>query len=143
MFYRGIWLLIIISFVFLLLALVFNKKFKFNLETLIAAILISISINLSFFVVFPVTFERSVTMFLLNTLNNNNFNNFCSGLTKKQLENKLINEYIIKNNAIDKRVNEQKIIDFINEEKSCISLTSKAGKFLKLSELIKKIYGIK
>lgn len=144
-FYRGIWLLIIISFVFLLLVLFFNKKFKLNLETLIAAILISISINLSFFVIFPVTFERSVTMFLLNTLKNNT-NNSCHGLIKSELQKMLINDYIVNKKAVDKRINEQIIIDFIkekNQEKNqCYYLTPKAFNFLTFSELINKIYGI-
>lgn len=142
LFYRGLLLLILISFVFLIMMLVINKKLKINLETLIAVILISVSINLIFFVVFPVTFERSVTMFLLNTLKNNS-DNSCYGLTKLDLEKKLINDYVIKRRAIDKRVNEQEIIGFIKEKNNCFSLTSKADKFLKLSEIIGRFYNLK
>jgi hypothetical protein len=107
-----------------------------HLESLIAAVMISAAIHLSLFIVFPVTFDRSVTMFLLNALKNNQ-------LSKKQLEQRLINDYIIKNKALDKRLNEQKIIDYIHEENNNISLTQKSIGFLDLSELIKRIYNVK
>jgi hypothetical protein len=141
LFYRGITLLIVNFFIFLFIAIFVNKKFKSNFETLLAAIIVSASINLSLFVVLPVTFERSVTMYLLRSLNENRINS-CGGLTKEQLEEKLINQYIIKNKAIDKRINEQELINFISNNQ-CVSITKKAKNFLNLSEIIERIYNIK
>ncbi|GAB4219351.1 MAG: hypothetical protein Fur009_5090 [Candidatus Microgenomates bacterium] len=81
-------------------------------------------------------------MYLLNTLKNNQ-NNYCHGITEKQLENKFINEYVIKNKAIDKRFQEQNIINFLVKDNGCIKITSKALNFLELSEIIKRLYNIK
>lgn len=141
LFYRGIVLLIIATVINSILLLITRRILKTNLETLIAAILVSASINLSLFVVLPVTFERSVTMFLFNTLKNGSDNN-CKGLTKSQLEEKLINEYII-NKAIDKRVYEQSIIGLISKNNQCYQLTPRALDFLKITEIIGKLYGFK
>ena len=111
------------------------KFYKKNFESIIAAIIVSTAINLSIFVVFPVTFERSVTIYLLNTLAQNQ-------LTKSQLQNKLINEYVIKNKTVDKRVIEQEIIHMISDDQNYLHLTKQGINFLKFSEIIKKIYGI-
>jgi len=142
LFYRGLWLLATVTLIFISAVLFFYKKIGASLETLIAAILVSVSINLSFFVVFPVTFERSVTMFLLNTLKTST-DNSCHGLTKSQLEKKLIEDYIIKKKAVDKRINEQSVIDFIKDKNQCIELTPKAIKFLEFSKIVGKYFKIK
>lgn len=100
------------------------------------------AVHLSIFVVFPVTFERSVTTYLLSVLRNNYNNPSCHGLTKPKLTEELINDYIIKKDAVAKRVEEQKIINFINTQGSCIQLTQRGLNFLDLSKIFKKIYGL-
>ena len=119
-----------------------NNYLKQNTESLISAVLISAAVHLSFFVVFPVTFERSVTMYLLQTIDGNENSESCTGISKLELENRLIGEYVIKNKAIDKRVAEQKVLDFIKEENQCIKTTSRNKGFLKFSEIIKRMYSI-
>jgi hypothetical protein len=75
--------------------------------------------------VFPVTFERSITMFLLNTLSNAS-STTCKGLSKEEMQTELINNYVIKIKAINKRVTEQQIIGFVSNSNSCIQLTPKS-----------------
>lgn len=87
--------------------------------------------------IFPVTFERSVTMFLLKTINSKN------GINKNDLEKILINDYIKKNKALEKRLIEQKEIDFLRVKKNKVFITDQGKKFLDFSRLIKKIYGLK
>ncbi len=82
------------------------------------------------------TFERSITMYLLKTINQN------QSITKKDLEKKLIDEYILKNKALEKRLNEQKVINFIEVKNGKVYLTKKGKKFLKIANLIDKIFGI-
>jgi len=119
-----------------------NNYLKQNTESLISAVLVSAAIHLSFFVVFPVTFERSITMYLLETIDGNENSELCAGISKLNLENKLIDEYVIKNKAIDKRITEQKVLDFIKEENQCIKTTPRNKSFLKFSEIIKRLYSI-
>lgn len=141
LFYKGL-MILLISFLFIfIIFFFFSIKKKYHFELLFSALIFSFSLHLVFFVVFPVTFERSVTMYILNTLKNNQ-KNICGGLTKSQLEEKLINEYILKNDAVGKRINEQKIINFLNNDNKCLKITSKSENFLNFSEIIKKIYNI-
>ncbi|MDH7476719.1 MAG: hypothetical protein QHH09_04675 [Microgenomates group bacterium] len=140
LFYRGLLLLLLNLFLWLLISILFYKKklVKFSLESIIASLIVSFSLNLSFFVVFPVTFERSVTMYLLKKLYGNE--NQC--ISKKQLEDSLIEEYIIKNNALDKRLVEQSIINFIDKKNQCLSLTQKAKNFIQFSKKINWFYNL-
>ncbi len=142
-FYRGT-MLLGTSFVLtlFLIAVIHSAFIKKHLESMIAALLVAFSIHLSLFVVFPVTFERSVTMYLLNTLKDNQ-QNTCQGLTKEQMKGKLINEYVVGKDAVNKRINEQTIIDMINKKDNCFQLTTRGTNFLELSEILKKVYNIR
>ncbi|OGK38206.1 hypothetical protein A3F03_02840 [Candidatus Roizmanbacteria bacterium RIFCSPHIGHO2_12_FULL_41_11] len=145
LFYRGLMLLavtVLTALMVVVITLRFNKRLLNYLETMIAAIVITAALHLSFFVVFPVTFERSVTMYLLNTLAQNQTAYSCPGLSKSQLEQKLILEYIIANRALDKRLAEQKEIDFISEKGECIQIAPKTNQFLRFSAFIKALYGL-
>ncbi|NCO88290.1 hypothetical protein AUK04_05015 [Candidatus Roizmanbacteria bacterium CG2_30_33_16] len=140
MFYRGLGLLFIATFLTLILLLTFRNKSKLNFETLVTSIVMSFSINIVFFVVFPVTFERSVTMYVLNKLNTSKQTQNCQGLSKSDLEKDFIENYVIKNQAMQKRINEQKIINMINEENNCISISSRGRSFLDFSRIVERIY---
>lgn len=141
LFYRGLTLFAISTLVTFLILFFLRKKLKnLTLETIINSIIFSLSIHLCFFVIFPVTFDRSVTMYLLNTINKNT-ENTC--IQKDNIQQKLINEYIIEQKAVSRRINEQSIIDFINIDNDCIQLTAKSKKFLNFSSIIKKLYQIK
>lgn len=140
MFYRGIGLLFITLLIFLLLLIVLRNNLKLNFETLVAALVMSLSINLVFFVVFPVTFERSVTMYILNKLNVSKQTQNCQGLSNSELEKDFIENYVVKNQAMQKRITEQKIINMISEENNCISISSRGRSFLNFSRVIEKIY---
>jgi predicted membrane protein len=120
----------------LIFLFVFRKKSRQNFFHYFLASVFSFSLLLSFFVVFPVTFERSITMYLLKTISQN------QGINKKELEKKLIDEYILKNKALEKRLNEQKVINFIEIKNEKVYLTEKGKKFLKIANLIDKIFGI-
>lgn len=144
LFYRGLGLLVITTIITCIIATLLNHYWlKLQLESLIAAFIISISIHLSLFVVFPVTFDRSVTMYLLSTLKEKSTNQICSGLSERDLEQYFIDEYVKDKRAIRRRINEQSIIHILKEEDNCVQLTQKGQTFLNLSGVIKKIYAIK
>lgn len=143
LFYRGITLLTLISIFFFIFTLVFHyfRPTKY-LQSIISAIVISISLNICFFVVFPVTFDRSVTMYLLNTLENQTANKTQKYLSENDLETLFINEYVKSQKAIGRRIQEQSMIDFLEKKSDQIYLTPKSLKFLNLSKTIKKIYNL-
>ena len=142
-FYRGLGLLVVATVVTGLSTILLRSTFRVGWESVVAALVVSAAFHISVFVIFPVTFERSVTMYLLNTLRNAPSQNVCTGYSKKDLERKLVNEYVIEGRAIDKRVNEQSEISFVSKRGACIGLTPRGASFLDLSEKLKRLYAIK
>lgn len=143
LFYRGIYLLAFLSLLIPVFALLLKLKYsKINLERFFSVLFVSICFNLSFFIVFPVTFERSVTMFLLNNIKSENRYE-CKIQSNQDLEKNLIEYYVIKNKAIEKRMEEQKVLDTIITQNNCVDLTKKGNDFLSFSEIVMRIYNIK
>jgi len=141
LFYRGNILLGLTALFFLLTSDVCKRVLKVRFETILAAIIMSASIHLAIFVVFPVTFDRSVTMYLLNRLNISQ-SPTCQGLSAQQMEQLFIKEYVKRDQAMARRIKEQSIINILKEHNNCVSLTSRGRNFLNLSELIKKLYAL-
>lgn len=143
LFYRGIYLLTFLSLIFPILTLLLKLKYsKINLERFFNALFVSICFNLSFFIVFPVTFERSVTMFLLNNIKSENRYE-CKIQSTQDLEKNLIETYVIKNKAIEKRMEEQKVLDTVITQNNCVDLTKKGNDFLSFSGIVMRIYNIR
>lgn len=143
LFYRGVELLAVLSAVSLVAGIFFASKTKFvRLETVIASVIMAASIHLAIFIVFPVTFDRSVTMYLLNALSGQSSNQ-CNGLVKSDLRSNFIQGYVDQQDAIGRRIKEQSVTDFVQQKGSCVSLTGKGEGFVKFSEVVKKVYGLK
>jgi hypothetical protein len=143
LFYRGLLLLVAATITSGFLLTLIKSKFALTYETIIPALFVSISLNLCFFVIFPVTFERSITIYLLNALNEPATSNTCQGILKDKLEQKFISEYVIKNQALSKRLTEQSEIGFVFTNNACVSITPKAKSFLSFSRVINLLYGIR
>jgi uncharacterized protein YacL len=144
LFYRGIYLLVVVFFINLILLFFLNKKFfQIPFELIFSFLVLSLSFHLVFFVLFPVTFDRSVTMYLLNQLEKNKSSVCQQGLTKEDLEKSLIEEYVKKDDAVGRRIFEQKETGFLEEKNQCLSVNKKGEQFLRFAQLVKKIYRIK
>lgn len=142
LFYRGLWLLGITSIMSLGGIIWFCMKVsKKWAESMLAALVLAISLNLSMFVLFPVSIERSVSVFLLNALSQGK-QELCGGLSKEDMQNQLINQYVIKNDGIGKRIEEQSGIAMIQQQSGCYQLTKRGDKFIFLSNIIKILYNI-
>ena len=128
-FFDGIYLLITSSIINFF---IFRKRTKNLLITLIAVL----SINFGFFVLFPVSYERSVSVSLLNNLSEENINSF---ITREQLQNEIKN---ITNNDmfLDKRINEQLYTGYIEEVDGKYILTNRIKNFVMLQNLISILF---
>lgn len=143
LFYRGVLLLLFSFLCFVAGYFILRKKFGLREETFLAALVMSLSLHLAFFVVFPVTFERSITMFFLKELSSQTtYSGLCGGLTSKQAEESLIKDYIIGKGAVARRVEEQRIIGFVDNGNECIQITGKGRSFLEFAKMVNRIYGI-
>lgn len=142
LFYRGI-VSLCLTYLFTFVLIYLLKRNRVYFEELgsgsvIAALLVSACIHLSFFILFPVTYERSVSMYLLYTLQNHKV------LKKEEMKTLLIREYINEKDAVGKRLEEQSYSSFITgNDINGIQLTQRGKIFLYVSNIIKRIYGIK
>lgn len=142
-FYRGSGLIMFVSVAMFIGLYFINKRIKMILESVVASIALSAAIHIAILIVFPVTFDRSITMFLLNQLQGSSLSNQCSGFTKSDLEDRLISEFIRKNHALDKRLREQSATGFLIKNNNCVELTNSGKLFIEFSKVMNKIYGIK
>jgi len=134
-FYEGVFCLLISSF----LCFLIYKKSE-NLKYVLLLLLTSFSINLSFFVLFPVALERSISVNMLREINLEygesefNFN--------QVLE--INNSFTSSTEFTQKRIDEQMVSGNIVINESGNYSMSKLGKLtLKLFELVSSIYDIK
>lgn len=136
LFFRGL-KLIFITIIFLGISLIFvKKKFLVSGEILFGAMSMAVAFHITCLIVFPVTFERSLTMYLLSVASKQEY------LKRDGFENLLVNGYIKKDGAVEKRLKEQEQIGFLKEESDGFILTDQGKNFLFFSSFIGKIYGL-
>ncbi|MFS8158651.1 MAG: hypothetical protein ACMG6E_00290 [Candidatus Roizmanbacteria bacterium] len=121
LFYRGIDILFVLAVMSLIwIAYLFYKR-DIYVQSYIAALCISASLWFSFFVLVPVTVDRSISTYLLETLVQSR-----SCISHDGLEDKFIKEYVKDHDAIKKRISEQVATGTITlSSKSCIQITPK------------------
>ena len=99
--------------------------------------LIIFLLTLNFFTIVPLTSSRSLSMYLLTNLVEYK-------VFEKEDVNFILNKYILSDSGSDKRIDEQKSIgNFVEENNESYLLSSRALIIVKVSEIIKKVYGIK
>lgn len=132
---------LVVTFTLILLCIGVYARYKSTkyIESFIAALVVSASIHLNIFVVFPVTFERSISMYLLSTLEKNR-GTACGGLTKDQMQGALVNTYVTDHDAVGKRIEEQSIIKMIEESNGCFRATQRVTRLLRVADWMKGIY---
>lgn len=103
LFYRGIAIALIAApLLALLLAIGGRHVQSLDLSTVIGATALSLAFNICFLIVFPVTFDRSVTMFLLARIEQQD-----GRLDARDLERIFVADYLGTLRQIDRRVEEQ------------------------------------
>ncbi|WP_019831981.1 hypothetical protein [Sphingomonas sp. PR090111-T3T-6A] len=99
---------------------------------IIAAAALSLSANLMFLIVLPVTIDRSISVFLLAEIDAHQ----ASPLTTRQLEAAFVQHYVHDMRQIDRRVAEQTISGTISAEDGKIRLTPRGQRFLRLARFL-------
>lgn len=139
--FRGLKLFIFSSIVTIWLILKFKIHWSLNiftLERIIMATIVSMSINAVCFVLLPVTFDRSVSIYLLNQLKNSGDN----WVDINQLIYKMESGFVEQEGAVEKRVKEQTAIGFVDVNGNVIRLTVRGRHFLDFAGNISKLYGL-
>jgi hypothetical protein len=139
LFYRGILLLITACIVVTLILLFIKISNRFNLLTyrdIILGITIIFSFNLLFFTHFPVTSERSISLFMLGYMNKN----VDKAFTKEEITQVFIEKYIIEYGEIEKRFHEQMVTGDIVSAGKGYRITKRGQSILKFFNFVDDLF---
>ena len=104
----------------------------------IASAALSFSFNICFLVLLPVTVDRSVSVYLLSTIEQQQN----SGIDADQLQRAFIEGYVVKMGAIDRRIDEQRKSGNITVAAGGqVHLTQRGRRFMALSRLVAQLFG--
>lgn len=130
-------ILMLIFLAILLLALVILvKKNVIVLDIGIACLLIFLFASLSFSLAVPAVFDRSVSLYLINIMDNQGE----SGMTEEEIKQKLISVYFHEDHAIKKRLGEQIQGGNIEERSGRYYITDGGSRFMSFARFLSSIY---
>jgi len=143
LFYRGLLVLAVAAVMHWGISFWFLQKTKFtqpnqNVHIANAIAAIALCFNVAFFMIVPVSLDRSVSVFLLGYMNSAS-----QPLSKQDLRTIFTDIYLNKYDAIDRRVSEQLYSKNIEDTGNQTYVLSENGKrFISTSILIAKIFNI-
>ena len=124
LFYRG-WLLAGLVAALLAIGMVLaGRRLKLDPQTIIGAVFCSAALNVCFLVLFPVTIDRSISVYLLARVEAQ------PGMTTEQLSEQFQDGYVRRMRQIDRRVVEQERSGNITVNDGEIRVTDAGKRFL-------------
>ena len=137
LFYRGV-VLAISAAVLTGLAAIWLARRTGDSSLPIASVAVSLSFNICFLVLLPVTVDRSVSVYLLSTIERQQG----AGIGANQLEQAFITGYVVNMGAVDRRIDEQ-IRSGISAVGSTgeLRLTPQGRRFMNFGRLVAKLFG--
>ncbi|NWK94750.1 hypothetical protein DM806_03535 [Sphingobium lactosutens] len=136
LFYRGVALAAIAAGMMLVAAILLARRHALDGPTIIGAVALSLAFNISFLIVFPVTFDRSITMFLLARIERQD-----GELDARALEQVYVREYLGEMRQIDRRIAEQGLSGNIRVERGHIHITPQGRRLLDGGRMIGGWFG--
>lgn len=140
-FYRGIVILILTCLLSLFGLILFKRSVLgriFDFRDIVLSVVLIFSFNLVFFTHLPVTAERSVSIFILKSVSQDPD----LSLDEKEITKLLIDQYLGKEGAIEKRLHEQIISGNITKVGNGYQLTKQGYNLLMFYSQISNIFGI-
>ncbi|WP_443970359.1 hypothetical protein [Sphingobium sp. CR28] len=132
LFYRGILTGLCAVFVLGLMIAVVAKRFRIDLSTAVGAVIASLSLNICFLVLLPVTVDRSISVFLLARIEQQD-----GRLTAPALDRLFRDAYLTDLRQIDRRVSEQILSGNISVDATGhIRMTPRGRAFLAFSRYV-------
>jgi len=137
LFYRGIVLAVGVAVVIGLLAAWIGAR-SGDSSLPIAAAALSLSFNVCFLVLFPVTVDRSVTVYVLSTIERRQD----SGVDPAALQRAFVDGYVVKMGAVDLRLREQaKSGNIAVGADGKVRLTPQGRRFMQFSRIVARLFG--
>ena len=137
LFYRGIALALVAALVTGIIAM-WPARRTSDSSLPIAAAALSLSFNICFLVLLPVTVDRSVSVYLLSTIEQRED----SGVTSAQLQKSFVDGYVVRMGAIDRRIDEQRKSGNVSVDAGgMVHLTKQGEHFMSLSRMVSRLFG--
>ena len=134
LFYRGVALAVAVAVVTGLIAL-WPARRTGDTSLPLAAAALSLSFNICFLVLLPVTVDRSVSVYLLSTIERR-------PMSSPELQRAFIDGYVVKMSAIDRRIDEQRRSGNVAvAPDGKVRLTSQGERFMSFSRLDARLFG--
>jgi len=121
----------------ILLAVLTRRIMNADMATIIASVTTSLSINLVFLVLLPVTIDRSISVFLLSQIESHD----ARPLDEADLTSVFVGRYVHDMRQIDRRIAEQRLSGNITINRGVVRITPQGHRFLSFSRAIAKLFG--
>lgn len=140
-FYKGDILLVVSAIIIFVIALVLGAARWRSLESLIASIMVAGALNFGFFVIIPVTIDRSVTTFMLSGMDAEF--DVEKPFTKPELRSMLVDQFIDGFDGVGRRLDEQMLSGNIaTDGQGNYHLTNQGKSFLRFAQTVADVYAI-
>jgi hypothetical protein len=137
LFYRGIILAIAAAIVTGIAALWPTRRTR-DSALPIAAAALSLSFNICFLVLLPVTVDRSISVYLLSTIEREQ----AEGIDGPALQRAFVDGYVVRMDAVGRRIDEQRTTGNVTvAPDGKIHLTSQGRRFMALSRTVARVFG--
>lgn len=136
-FYRGLVFILCVGLLQGIVLGVLRKRLVIPRLVIISLTIIFISMHIVFFTLVPVTLDRSVSVFLLQRMLSNG-----TVYTKKQLEDVLIDGFILKSDAVGKRIIEQEQTGSIRPDGGGWRITPRGEWIVNMYRIVGALFGI-
>lgn len=137
LFYRGI-VLAVAAAIITGLAALWPAKRSSDSSLPIAGAALSLSFNICFLVLLPVTVDRSVSVYLLSTIEREQD----SGIDSAGLHRAFLDGYAVKMDAVGRRIDEQRTSGNITvAADGNLRLTNQGRAFMALSRIVARVFG--
>lgn len=135
LFYRGL-ILCGLSAV-LVMAAMAPRRWRFDPATIVAAGALSLSFNICFLIVLPVTLDRSISVFMLSEIEQHQN----EALDDRRITEIFVRKYVGDMRQMDRRIAEQTASGNITTVDGNIRLTEQGRRFLALSRALARLFG--
>jgi hypothetical protein len=137
LFYRGVALAVVVALIVGCVAALLGRRSN-DSSLPLAAAAVSLAFNICFLVLLPVTVDRSVSVFLLSTIERRQD----AGVDSRGLERAVVDDYVVNMRAVDRRIGEQRKSGNITvDPDGKIHLTRQGERFMVLSRVVARLFG--
>lgn len=135
LFYRGL-LLCALSATLVMAGMALRRR-RFDVATIIAAGSLSLSFNICFLIVLPVTLDRSISVFMLAQIEQHQD----EALDSRRITDIFVRKYVGDMRQMDRRIAEQTASGNIAVVDGNIRVTEQGHRFLALSRTLARLFG--